>query len=138
MPELTTENKEPIIMTHIFKTFLVMTVLSASVQAKPINLDIISELADSICGTYATGGSMHKESITYERDEISDELLAELKIELSERFENVVITEKTITFKNESYSGIPQKDIAKHNSAIQECRKKVGLAAINRQIQASK
>lgn len=76
--------------------------------------------------------------MTYDRDQIPDKLLADLKAELSDQFDDVIITAKSITFKSESYEGIPQADLAEHNSNIQECRKKVGLAAINQQIESSK
>lgn len=121
----------------ILTLLLPLALLSTGVQATNLNLQSVTELADSICGKYLQSGSFKKESITYDRDQIPDELLADLKSELSEQFDDVVITEESVTFKSESYEGIPQADLAEHNSNVQECRKKVGLA-INQQIELSK
>jgi len=118
--------------------FLALVFISTGINATNLDLDSVAELADSICGKYVQGGSYKKESVTYERDQIPDELLSELKAELSDQFDDVIITAESITFKSESYTGIPQADLAEHNSNVQECRKKVGLAAINKQIQQSK
>jgi len=118
--------------------FLPLVWMSTGVQATNLNLEAVTELADSICGKYLQSGSYKKESVTYDRDQIPDELLADLKSELSEQFDDVIITAESVTFKSESYEGIPQADLAEHNSNVQECRKRVGLAAINQQIESSK
>lgn len=118
--------------------FLPLVLFSTGVQATSLDLDSVAELADSMCGKFVTGGSSMKESVTFERDQIPDELLEELKAELSEHFYDVIISNESVTFKSESYTGIPQEKLAEHNSNVQECRKKVGLAAINQQIKQSK
>lgn len=118
--------------------FLPLVLISTGGQATNLSLDSVAELADSICGKFVHSGSSQKESVTYDRDQIPDELLADLKAELSDQFDDVIITAESITFKSESYEGIPQEYLAEHNSKVQECRKKVGLAAINQQIESSK
>lgn len=118
--------------------FVPLALLSIGVQATNLDHESVTELVDSICGNFVTRGASTKESVTFERDQIPDELLEELKSELSEQFDDVIITNESITFKSESYTGIRQEDLAEHNSNVQECRKKVGLAAINSQIQQSK
>ena len=118
--------------------FLPLVLLSTGVSANNLDLESVTELADSICGKFVAGGTSKKESVSFERDQIPDELLAELKAELSNQFDNVIITNESITFKSEYYTGIPQEDLAEYNSNVQECRKKVGLAAINQQIKSSK
>lgn len=125
-------------MMKISTLFVLLVLLSTGVQATNLDLDSVTELADSICGKFVTGGSSTKESVTFERDQIPDELLEELKATLNEQFDDVIVTNESVTFKSESYTGIRQEDLAEHNSNVQECRKKVGLAAINQQIQQSK
>ncbi|MBD0788070.1 hypothetical protein HUO09_17080 [Vibrio sp. Y2-5] len=84
-----------------------------------MNRDSVAELADSICGKYVHNGSSKKESVTYDRGQIPDELLTDLKTELSDQFDDVIITAESITFESESYTGIPQADLAGHNSNVQ-------------------
>ncbi|HAS4168434.1 TPA: hypothetical protein P7L49_003109 [Vibrio cholerae] len=91
-------------------------------------------MADAICGHTVTSGYSKSESITYERDSIPQELLEDIKRELGDHFDNIELSEESLTVSNSSFSGVNQEDLAEHNASVRKCRKEVSMAAIKNQI----
>ncbi|RGP89813.1 hypothetical protein BC355_08820 [Vibrio cholerae] len=116
------------------RVFFIGLTLSVPAIAQAYNLDEITRMADAICGHTVTSGYSKSESITYERDSIPQELLEDIKRELGDHFDNIELSEESLTVSNSSFSGVNQEDLAEHNASVRKCRKEVSMAAIKNQM----
>ncbi|TNC79311.1 MAG: hypothetical protein C9356_19780 [Oleiphilus sp.] len=95
---------------------------------------LIAQLADQICGNISSKGSSTNETVSFYVDPNDPSVISEIKNSLGGQFDNIEVTEGTVTVTTSSYQGIKQDQLAEHNSAVRKCRQDISMMAISGKI----
>lgn len=116
----------------MIKKLLVLAIpmLVTATNASGLDLDKVSELTESVCGSTIEAGSSKENYLSFDISDKSPEEVKTLKVKLSKYFDTVELNGNQLIGTTQKSSGMKQEEIAKHNEQVRLCRKEVGIAAI--------